>query len=217
MESPAVKAALLAGLALPLAAQSWDLRWEVPFPKGQNLPQTLLAGTGKLLSGDLDTGKGAILSLNRRLLVVGPVLRFEAGIELSRFEAAGRVLQGATTSASSLRQTGLGVGLNAQFWIPFTGIGGEFGVVQRLQNYRFEAAGAASERNLSRSWLRVGARWRLPLPGLRPYLAASYQEPLSKNRPIHLDSAADLAGYLETQGSGQEFERLWTFGVGVVF
>lgn len=212
-----MKAVLLACLALPLAAQSWDLRWEVPFPKGQNLPQTLLTGTGQLLAGDLDTGKGAILSLNRRLLVLGPVLRFEAGLELSRFEATGRVLQGAATSASSLRQTGVGVGLNAQFWIPFTGIGGEFGVVQRLQNYRFETGAAASERNLSRSWLRVGARWRLPLPGLHPYLAASYQEPLSKDRPVRLNSATDLAGYLAAQGSGQEFERLWTFGVGIGF
>lgn len=208
---------LVAVLALPLAAQSWDLRWEVPFPTGQNLPQTLISGTGQLLSGDLDTGRGAILSLNRRLLVLGPVLRFEGGIELSRFSARGRVLQGQATGASDLRQTGLGVSLNAQFWVPFTDVGGEIGLVQRLQNYRFESGGAAVERNLSRSWLRVGARWRLPMVGLHPYLAASYQQPVSRERPVRLSSTADLATYLAAQGSGQEFERLWTFGVGVGF
>lgn len=208
---------LLAGLGLPLAAQSWDLRWEVPFPRGQNLPQTLIAGTGQLLSGDLDPGQGAIVTLNRRLLVLGPVVRFEGGFEVSRFQATGRVLQGLATNTSSLRQTGLGAGLNAQFWIPFTGIGGELGLVQRLQNYRFETGGASVDRNLSRTWLRVGARGRLPLVGIHPYLAASYQEPLSRDRPIRLNSAADLASYLSVQGSGQEFERLWTFGIGVVF
>lgn len=212
-----MKGFLAAVLALPLAAQSWDLRWEVPFPRGQSLPQTLITGTGQLLAGDLDTGKGAILSLNRRLLVLGPVLRFEGGLEVSRFEAGGRVLQGTATYASELRQTGLGVALNAQFWIPFTGIGGEIGMIQRLQNYRFEAGAARVERNLSRSWLRVGARWRLPMVGLHPYLAASYQEPISRSRPVRLNSAADLSTYLGVQGSGQEFERLWTFGVGIGF
>jgi len=212
-----VRRLLVAALTLPLAAQSWDLRWEVPFPTGQNLPQTLITGTGQLLSGDLDTGRGAILSLNRRLLVLGPVLRFEGGIELSRFSASGRVLQGQATGASDLRQTGLGVSLNAQFWVPFSGVGGEIGLVQRLQNYRFESGGAAVERNLSRSWLRVGARWRLPMAGLHPYLATSYQQPVSRERPVRLSSAADLATYLSAQGSGQEFERLWTFGVGVGF
>lgn len=209
--------ALLLMASLPLAAQSWDLRWEVPFPKGQSLPQTLLLGTGQLVSGELDTGKGAILSLHRRLLVVGPVLRFEGGIELSRFLANGSLQQGSSRAGSSLRQTGFGLDLNAQFWIPFTGLAGEMGLVQRFQNYRYEGAAAAQDRNLGRTWLRVGARWRLDLPGLRPYLAASYQEPLSRDRPVRLDSAADLASYLGAQGSGQEFQRLWTFGVGVTF
>ena len=48
MRTPDFRVALLSALlglcGLSLAAQSWDLRWEVPFPKGQNLPQTLLAG-----------------------------------------------------------------------------------------------------------------------------------------------------------------------------
>jgi hypothetical protein len=209
--------AILLMASLPLAAQSWDLRWEVPFPKGQSLPQTLLLGTGQLVSGDLDTGSGAILSLNRRLLVVGPVLRFEGGLELSRFQAAGSLQQGATPSGSSLRQTGVGLGLNAQFWVPFTGVAGEMGAIQRFQNYRFEGSGASQDRNLGRTWLRVGLRWRLGIPGLNPYLAASYQEPLSRDRPVRLASAADLASYLGAQGSGQEFQRLWTFGAGIAF
>jgi hypothetical protein len=217
VEAAALKPFLILFLGLPLAAQSWDLRWEVPFPQGQNLPQTLLTGTGQLLSGDLDTGKGMILSLNRRLLVLGPVLRLEGGFELSRFTADGQVTHGTVTGASALRQSGVGVALNAQFWIPFTGIGGELGLVQRFQNYRYEVPGARVEENLSRTWLRVGIRWRLPLPGPHPYLAASYQEPLSKDRPVQLGSVADLAGYLAVQGSGQEFERLWTFGVGIAF
>jgi hypothetical protein len=34
---------------------------------------------------------------------------------------------------------------------------------------------------------------------------------------VRLNSASDLAAYFRAQGSGQEFERLWTFGVGVTF
>jgi len=75
----------------------------------------------------------------------------------------------------------------------------------------------AKEETLSRTWLRVGIRWRLGIPALHPYLAASYQEPHSPSRPVRLDSAADLASYFSAQGSGQEFQRLWTFGVGVTF
>jgi hypothetical protein len=208
---------LLLLASLPLAAQSWDLRLELPFPQGQNLPQTLITGTGQLVSGNLDTGQGLILSLNRRLLVVGPVLRFEGGLELTRFRAHGQLQNGSASLGSELRQTGLGLGLNAQFWLPFTGLAGELGLIQRLQSYRFEGATVAQEETLSRTWLRVGIRWRLGLPVLNPYLAASYQEPLSHDRPLHLGSASDLAGYLAAQGSGQEVQRVWTFGVGVAF
>jgi hypothetical protein len=211
---------LLAALPLaagPLAAQSWDLRWEVPFPKGQSLPQTLLSGTGQLVSGDLDTGQGAILSLNRRLVVLGPVVRLEGGLELTRFRSTGHLLQGPANLGSALRQNGAGLGLNAQFWVPFTGLAGELGLIQRVQAYRFEGANLAKEATLSRTWLRVGARWRLGIPGLHPYLSASYQEPLSRSHPVRVNSAADLASYFAVQGSGQEFERLWTFGAGLTF
>lgn len=209
-----MRALLAATLALPLAAQ-WDLRLEVPFPKGQNLPQTLLSGSGQLLSGELDTGRGAILSLNRSLVVFGPVLRLEAGLEVSRFQADGPVRQGPLAGTGHLRQVGAGVALNAQFWVPFTGVAGEFGLIQRLQTYRFDTAGAEVARSLARTWLRAGLRARVP--GLPVYLVASYQEPVTRSRPVQLASAADLAGYLSAQGSGQEFERLWTFGAGMRF
>ena len=50
-----------------------------------------------------------------------------------------------------------------------------------------------------------------------PYLVASYQQPVSKDRPVKLSSVSDLATYFAAQGNGQEFERMWTFGAGVSF
>ncbi|NWJ41386.1 MAG: hypothetical protein HXX12_10490 [Geothrix sp.] len=203
-------------VALPLSAQ-WDLRLELPRPSGQSLPQTLLSGTGQLASGDLDQGRGFIASANRRLFQLGPLLKLEGGMEVSQFTADGSLSQGSTTQATRLKQQGLGVGINAQLWVPFVGIAGEFGLIQRLQHYRFDTAGASSTKDLSRTWLRVGARWRVPSVVVHPYLAASYQQPVTKDRPVKLSSSSDLAAYFSAQGSGQEFERMWTFGVGVTF
>ena len=202
--------------ALPLSAQ-WDLRLELPRPSGQSLPQTLLSGSGQLVSGDLDSGRGFIASANRRLFQLGPLLRLEGGVEVSQFTADGSLSQGGTMQATKLKQQGLGVGLNAQLWVPFVGIAGEFGLIQRLQHYRYDTAGASSTKDLSRTWLRVGARWRIPSVVVHPYLAASYQQPVTKDRPVKLSSSSDLAAYFSAQGSGQEFERLWTFGVGATF
>ena len=202
--------------ALPLSAQ-WDLRLELPRPSGQSLPQTLLSGSGQLVSGDLDSGRGFIASANRRLFQLGPLLKLEGGVEVSQFTADGSLSQGATTQATKLKQQGLGVSLNAQLWVPFVGIAGEFGLIQRLQHYRYDTAGASATKDLSRTWLRVGARWRIPSVVVHPYLAASYQQPVTKDRPVKLSSSSDLAAYFSAQGSGQEFERLWTFGVGVAF
>jgi len=202
--------------ALPLSAQ-WDLRLELPRPSGQSLPQTLISGSGQLVSGDLDTGRGFIASANRRLFQLGPLLKLEGGLEVSQFTADGSLSQGTTTQATKLKQQGVGVGLNAQLWVPFVGIAGEFGLIQRLQHYRYDTAGASSTKDLSRTWLRVGARWRIPAVVVHPYLAASYQQPVTKDRPVKLSSSSDLAAYVSAQGSGQEFERMWTFGVGVAF
>ena len=202
---------------LPLVGQAWDVRMEVPFADGQDLPGTLIQGAGQLVGGNLDRGKGMILSLNHRLVRVNPVLRLDWGLELAQMNADGKFHVGSTAYDSRLKQTGIGVGLNAQFWIPFSGVAAELGVIQRLQDYRFEAAGNTQSHTLSRTWLRVGARWRLPIPVAAPYLAASYQQPLSKSHPVRLNSAQDLASYLAVQGNGQEFERMWTFGVGVQF
>jgi hypothetical protein len=212
-----LRALALAAAALPLSAQAWDLRVEVPFPRGQNLPQTLLQGTGQLASGDLDTGNGAIFTVNHRIIRMGPVLKFDWGVEVAHWKADGQVQQGAATLDSRLKQYGAGIGVHAQFWVPFTGLAGEMGLIQRVQKYQFEAAGLSQNHTLSRTWLRVGARWRLPLPLINPYLAASYQQPITKDHPVKLNSVADLAGYLGAQGSGQEFERMWTFGAGVQF
>lgn len=203
-------------LSLSLAAQTYDVRLEAPFPRGQDLPNTLLIGTGQRVSGTLDTGRGGILTVQRTFLE-WPVLRLSGAVEATSFQAHGQVNEGADTHSTRLSQTGLGVGLEAQLWIPFTGIAGEMGLIQRLQQYRFEAAGTTQSHDLSRTWVRVGLRWRLPIPALRPYLAVSYQEPLANANPVQVASASDLPAYLATQGSRLEVQRLWTLGVGVVF
>lgn len=208
--------ALALWVSLPLAAQ-WDTRVEVPFPKGQSLPQTLILGTSQLVSGDLEKGRGGIVTLSRRLWAFGPVLRLEGGLEIAQWQADGTVTEGSIQQTSTLKQSGLGVDLNVQFWVPFTGLAGEFGIIERFQNYRFSTSGISSDKNLARTWLRVGARWRLPFLVVHPYLAASYQQPITKDNPVSLNSAADLATYLSAQGTGQEFDRMWTFGVGLAF
>ncbi|WP_306590844.1 hypothetical protein [Geothrix sp. 21YS21S-4] len=202
--------------ALPLCAQ-WDLRLELPRPSGQNLPQTLISGTGQLVGGDFDTGKGFIASVHRQIFQVGPLLKFEGGLEYSQLKADGGFAAGGAVQTTALKQQGAGVGINAQVWVPFVGLAGEIGLIQRFQRYTVDTAGASSAKDLSRTWLRVGARWRFPAPLIRPYVAASYQQPVTKDRPVKLGSASDLAAYFAAQGNGQEFERMWTFGVGVTF
>ena len=208
-------------IALPLAAQ-WDFRMELPRPSGQNLPSTLLSGSSSLVQGDFDTGKGYIATVSKRLFTFGPIARLEWNVEYSRFATEGTLVQTdssnvQTTSTTRLTQQGVGLGLNLQLWIPFTGLGGEIGVVERLQHYKSTGPGVEKTNNLARPWLRVGARWRLPIPVINPYLAASYQQPITKDRPVKLSSTSDLQAYYNAQGNGQEFERLWTFGVGVTF
>ncbi len=209
-------ACILTCIAMPLAAQ-WDARVEVPFPKGQNLPQTLISGTAQLVSGDLDAGRGGIVTISRRLWAFGPVIRLEGNLEIAQWQADGMVVQGSAQQPSTLKQSGPGVGLGVQFWVPFTGIAGELGFIERFQNYKFSTAAFSRDQNLARTWLRVGARWRLPFPVVHPYLAASYQQPITKDTPVKLGSVADLATYLSAQGTGQEFDRMWTFGVGITF
>lgn len=208
--------ALALWVSLPLAAQ-WDARVEAAFPKGQSLPQTMILGTSQRVSGNLDTGRGGIATLSRRLWAFGPVVRLEGGIELSQWRAEGTVTQGSVPQASTLKQSGLGLDLNVQAWVPFTGLAGELGVIERFQNYQFFSSGLSSEKNLARTWLRAGARWRLPFLAVHPYLAASYQRPITQNNPVKLNYAADFTSYMSAQGSGQEFDRMWTFGVGINF
>jgi hypothetical protein len=202
--------------ALPLCAQ-WDLRLELPRPTGQNLPQTLLTGTGNLVTGDFNTGHGFIATVSRKILQVGPLLKLEGGLEYSQFTADGNLAIGTASQSTTLKQQGLGLDVNAQIWVPFVGIAGELGLIQRFQRYTFDTAGATSAKDLSRTWLRVGIRWRIPSVVIHPYVVASYQQPVTKDHPVKLGSASDLAGYFTAQGNGQEFQRLWTFGVGVAF
>lgn len=202
--------------SLPLCAQ-WDLRLELPRPAGQSLPQTLISGSGQLVAGSFDTGKGFIATVNRKIFQIGPLLKLEGGLEYSQFTAEGSLAKGTTSQGTTLKQQGLGLDVNAQIWVPFVGIAGEIGLIQRLQRYTMDTAGASSASNLSRTWLRVGARWRIPSVVIHPYVVASYQQPVSKDRPVKLSSASDLAAYFSAQGNGQEFERMWTFGAGVTF
>src|SRR5512147_2553656 len=188
---------------LPLAGQAWDVRLGVPFSEGQRLPGTLIQGTGQLVDEGMDRSDGALFSVSHRLVRMNPVLRVDWGVEVTQLRASGEFQVGAAGYSSRLKQNGLGIGVNAQFWIPFTGAAAELGLIQRVQDYRFEAAGHAEKHTLNRTWLRVGARWRLPLPLAAPYIAASYQQPLSKSRPVKLNSAQDLASYLSAQGKGQ--------------
>ena len=203
-------------LAWPLSAQAWDVRLEAPFPQAQNLPQTTVQGAGQT-SGSLGTGQGAIVTLSHRIMRMGPVLKYEWNVEYSQWQASGTLQQGAASSGSRLRQSGFGAGVNAQFWVPFTGFAGELGLLERFQTYRFDVAVAVQAENIARPWLRVGLRWVLPFPGIGPYLAASYQAPLTRNRPVQAGSAQDLNAYLGAQGSGQEFQHLWTVGLGIAF
>lgn len=203
-------------LSLPLCAQ-WDLRLELPRPTGQSLPQTLLSGSGQLVAGGFDTGKGFIATANRQIFQIGPLLKLEGGLEYSQFSANGNLAKGTGTQGTTLKQQGAGVDLNAQIWVPFVGIAGEIGLIQRFQRYTVDTEGASSAKDLSRTWLRVGARWRVPSVVVHPYVVASYQQPVTKDRPVKLSNVSDLTAYLTAQGSGQEFERLWTFGVGVSF
>lgn len=208
-------AALLA--SLPAAAQTWDLRAEFGGPRGQSLPPTLLQDTNRNVSGTLDAGQAVILSLSHRLVRLNPVMKLEAGLELARWGADGSYLEGDRRTGSRLTQQGLGAGLNLQFWIPFSGVAAEAGLLQRVQDYRFRAGGQAAEHRISRTWLRIGVRWRLPYVGVHPYLCASYQEPLARDRPAQASTAPDLAACLAAQGTGQEFSRMWTIGLGAMF
>jgi hypothetical protein len=180
----------LALFAFPLSAQAWDLRLEAPFPRGQNLPQTTDQGNGQPLSGSLGSGTGAILTASHRIVRVGPVLKLEWNAELAQWRATGQIHQGAVSSSSSLKQDGIGIGANAQFWVPFTGFAGEVGVLERFQSYRYEGAGSSRNQD---------------------------QEAIIKDHPVSANSTQDLGGYITSQGSGQEFQSLWTLGVGITF
>ena len=98
--------------SLPRCAQ-WDLRLELPRPTGQNLPQTLISGTGKLVAGDFDTGQGFIATVSRLILQVGPLVKLEGGLEYSQFTANGSLANGPSPQGTNLKQQGAGLDINA--------------------------------------------------------------------------------------------------------
>ena len=204
-------------LSLPLGAQSWDLRAEVPYANGQNLPSTLLTGTNQLVNGTLDKGSGSIFTASWRIIRLGPVLKLEWNAEFSQMQANGQITQGGSPQGSTLTQKGFGLGLNAQLWIPFTGIAVEVGAIERVNNYNYSTIGAGQSQNLVQPWMRIGLRLEMPIPELTPYICASYQQPINSNSPLVVNSAADLVSYLSAQGTGQQFNRVWTFGAGIMF
>jgi hypothetical protein len=208
----------LAFLALPLAAQAWDIRAEVPFANGQNLPETVLSGTQQAVSGTLNEGSGSIFTLSGRIFRVGPVLKLEWNAEYAEWNASGQVQQGGNSQGSSLSQKGVGFGVNAQFWVPFTGLAAEVGLIERANSYNYQTAGASQNQNFIQPWMRIGIRWELPMPiDVNPYICASYQQPLNSTSPTHETVIDSLPSYFSAQGTGQQFNRVWTFGVGIMF
>jgi hypothetical protein len=101
--------------------------------------------------------------------------------------------------------------------VPLLGLSGEIGAIQRFQKYEYTTEGAEHSGTMGRLWLRVGMRSKLNLLVASPYVTASYQQPINKDNPVKIDSIADLQGLFNEQGKGQEFQRMWTFGVGVMF
>ena len=170
----------LAGL--PLCAQ-WDLRLELPRPTGQSLPQTFISGTGQFVAGELNTGRGFIASVARPLFQVGPLLKVEWGVEYSQLTSDGHLDKGITTQDTNLKQQGLGAVLNAQVWVPFVGIAGEIGLIQRFQRYTFDTAGASSAKDLSRTWLRVAPAGASPRCWCTPTWPPATSNPLPRTGP----------------------------------
>lgn len=210
-------------VVLPLSAQ-WDIRLEIPSPKSNNLPNTLLTGTTALQGGEFDTGKGYIVTGSKAIFDAG-LFSLDGSLEYSDFKNEGTMAQLPTTGlpvsqtqinlTSSVKQQGLGVGLNAIIWAPFIGVGGEFGLIQRFQSYEVILDKVSNSKTIGRTWMRVGGRYRIPFVPVDAYITASWQQPLNASKPVVVNSTQSLLDLLNTQGTGQEFNRLWTFGIGI--
>ncbi len=196
-----------------LSAQ-WDIRVEIPSAKSSNLPNVLLAGSTALQKGEFDMGKGYIITGSKAIFDVG-LLSFDGSLEYSEFKASGTMTQAQRLLASQVKQQGVGLGLNAMVWAPFVGVAGEFGLIHRFQSYDIVLDTASKSKTFGRTWMRIGARYRIPFVPFDAYVTASWQQPLSPDKPVVINSAQSLVDLLNTQGTGQEFNRLWTFGVGV--
>lgn len=204
---------LSAVISLPLSAQ-WDIRLEIPSVNSSNLPDALITGSTALQRGEFEMGKGYIVTGSKAIFDAG-ILSLDGSLEYSEFKSMGTMTQAQNLLASQIKQQGIGVGLNAQVWAPFIGVAGEFGLIQRFQSYEVILDSASKSKTIGRTWMRVGARYRIPFVPFDAYIAASWQQPLNASKPVAITSAQSLVDLLNTQGTGQEFNRLWTFGVGI--
>lgn len=204
---------LSAVISLPLSAQ-WDIRLEIPSVNSSNLPDALITGSTALQKGEFNMGKGYIVTGSKAIFDAG-ILSLDGSLEYSEFKSMGTMTQAQNLLASQIKQQGIGVGLNAQVWAPFIGVAGEFGLIQRFQSYEVILDSASKSKTIGRTWMRVGARYRIPFVPFDAYIAASWQQPLNASKPVAITSAQSLVDLLNTQGTGQEFNRLWTFGVGI--
>ena len=204
---------LAAVISLPLSAQ-WDIRLEIPSANSSNLPDALITGSTALQKGEFNMGKGYIVTGSKAIFDAG-ILSLDGSLEYSEFKSMGTMTQAQNLLASQIKQQGIGVGLNAQVWAPFIGVAGEFGLIQRFQSYEVILDSASKSKTIGRTWMRVGARYRIPFVPFDAYIAASWQQPLNTSKPVAITSAQSLVDLLNTQGTGQEFNRLWTFGVGI--
>ena len=88
----------LALLALPLSAQAWDLRLEVPFPKARTCPRP--AWRARPPRAPWTPATGVIFTVSHRIVRVGPVLKFEWNAEYSQLQADGQIQQGPASAGS---------------------------------------------------------------------------------------------------------------------
>ena len=203
-------------VVVPLFGQ-WSLLLERAGASGQDLPKATLADSGQAVSGTPKWGGGFIVTASRRAFQFGPYWALEGCLEYSQVRAEGTLLRGASPQGTTIKGQGAGLGLNALGRVPFLGVSGEIGLTQRFSHNTFETPGASTSKDLSRTWIRFGIRWEIPMVGVHPFLAASYQQQANESLSEKRTSAASLTSYVGDLGHSQDFGDIWTFGVGVNF
>ncbi|MBI4913656.1 MAG: hypothetical protein HY823_13045 [Acidobacteria bacterium] len=210
-----LRPALILLLPTLLGAQPWEVQAEGVRAEAPRLEGASLRGFEGSAGGSFQTGDGFVVSLNRRLWIPGPTFRLVGHLEWARWSTRGQISGGGAQVPTCLRQEGPGLGLGAQFWLPFTGLAAEAAVLQRFHRERASAGAASWDPFRSRPWVRGGLRWRTPGPrGLPLTLLFSYQAGRAPSRPPPGPAPADLPAYFAAQGP-PGFTRLWSFGLAV--